>query len=87
MCLGQSRCDGYAAASGAPRSENARLSWLGSKISYTPCQIEELTIRTITKPSTAKCDKDKYTWFLLAESKYAGCTRLAEILGLSHEAC
>ena len=26
-----------------------------------------------------------YTWFLLAESKYAGCTRLAEILGLSHD--
>lgn len=26
-----------------------------------------------------------YTWFLLAESKYAGCTRLAKILGLSHD--
>ncbi|MGK7878320.1 MAG: transposase [Xenococcaceae cyanobacterium] len=43
-------------------------------------------MRKITKPSTAKCDKDLYTWFLLAESKYSGCTRLAEILsGISHD--
>ena len=39
-----------------------------------------------TKPSTAKCDLDTYTLFLLAESKYTGCTRLAEILeDLSHD--
>jgi len=32
------------------------------------------------------CDLDTYTLFLLAESKYSGCTRLAEILeGLSHD--
>jgi hypothetical protein len=44
------------------------------------------TIRAITKPSTAKCDLDTYTLFLLAESKYPGCTRLAEIMGdLSHD--
>lgn len=44
------------------------------------------TIRAITKPSTAKCDLDTYTLFLLAESKYPGCTRLAEIIGdLSHD--
>lgn len=44
------------------------------------------TIRTTTKPSTAQCDLDTYTLFLLAESKYPGCTRLAEILeGLSHD--
>jgi hypothetical protein len=44
------------------------------------------TIRATTKPSTAKCDLDTYTLFLLAESKYPGCTRLAEILeGLSHD--
>lgn len=44
------------------------------------------TIRAISKPSTAKCDLDTYTLFLLAESKYPGCTRLAEILsGLSHD--
>ncbi len=44
------------------------------------------TIRTTTKPSTAKCNLGTYTLFLLAESKYSGCTRLAEILeGLSHD--
>ena len=44
------------------------------------------TIREITKPSTAKCDLDTYTLFLLAESKYPGCTRLAEIMeDLSHD--
>jgi len=43
-------------------------------------------IRATTKPSTAKCNLDTYTLFLLAESKYSGCTRLAEILsGLSHD--
>ncbi|HCF29255.1 MAG TPA: IS701 family transposase, partial [Cyanobacteria bacterium UBA11049] len=43
-------------------------------------------MRAITKPSTAKCDLDTYTLFLLAESKYPGCTRLAEIIGdLSHD--
>lgn len=41
---------------------------------------------TITKPSTAKCDLNTYTLFLLAESKHPGCTRLAEIMGdLSHD--
>ncbi|OUL25408.1 hypothetical protein BV372_27995 [Nostoc sp. T09] len=38
------------------------------------------TIRAISKPSTAKCNLDTYTLFLLAESKYPGCTRLAEIM-------
>ena len=38
------------------------------------------TIRGITKPSTAKWDLDTYTLFLLAESKYPGCTRLAKIM-------
>lgn len=34
----------------------------------------------------AKCDLDTYTLFLLAEAKYSGCTRLAEILeDLSHD--
>jgi hypothetical protein len=43
-------------------------------------------IRTTTKPSTAKCDLELYTLFLLAETKFPGCTRLAEILeGLSHD--
>jgi hypothetical protein len=32
------------------------------------------------------CDLEIYTLFLLAEAKYPGCTRLAEILeGLSHD--
>ena len=44
------------------------------------------TIRAITKPSTAKCDLNTYTLFLLAESKYPGCTRLAEIMkDISHD--
>jgi hypothetical protein len=43
-------------------------------------------IRTRSKPSTAKCDLDTYTLFLLAEPKYAGCNRLSEILGdVSHD--
>ena len=42
-------------------------------------------IRVTTKPSTAKCDLD-YTLFLLAESKYPGGTRLADIMeDLSHD--
>ncbi len=40
----------------------------------------------VSKPSTAKCDLNTYTLFLLTESKYPGCTRLAEILEhLSHD--
>lgn len=35
--------------------------------------------RLPSQPS-AKCDLETYTLFLLAESKYPGCTRLAEIL-------
>jgi len=47
---------------------------------------EDSVIRIITKPSTAKCDIDKYTLFLLAEQKYSGCKRLAQILGdVSHD--
>ncbi|WP_375472313.1 hypothetical protein [uncultured Nostoc sp.] len=44
------------------------------------------TIKGTTKPSTAKCDLNTYTLFLLAESKYPGCTRLADIMeDLSHD--
>lgn len=44
------------------------------------------TIRVTTKASTAKCDLNTYTLFLLAESKYPGCTRLADIIeDLSHD--
>ncbi len=39
-----------------------------------------------SKPSTAKYNLETYTLFLLAESKYQGCTRLAEIMAdLSHD--
>ena len=43
-------------------------------------------MREITKPSTAQCNLDIYTLFLLSEPKYGGCSRLAEILGdVSHD--
>ena len=45
-----------------------------------------LSERLLNQPS-AKCNLNTYTLFLLAESKYPGCTRLAEIMeNLFHEA-
>lgn len=44
------------------------------------------TIRKISKPSTAQCNLEHYTLFLLSEPKHGGCSRLAEILGdVSHD--
>ncbi len=44
------------------------------------------TIREISKPSTAQCNLEHYTLFLLSEPKHGGCSRLAEILGdVSHD--
>jgi Transposase DDE domain len=44
------------------------------------------TIREISKPSTAQCNLEHYTLFLLSEPKYGGCSRLAEILeDVSHD--
>lgn len=44
-------------------------------------------MRTLTKPSTAKCNLSIYTLFLLSEPKLVSCVRLAEVLEeLSHEA-
>src|SRR5215210_8022792 len=45
-------------------------------------------MRTLTKPSTAKCTLEHYTGFLLAESQGAGCVRLAELSGgaFAHDA-
>jgi hypothetical protein len=45
-------------------------------------------MRTLNKPSTAKCTLEHYTAFLLAESQSAGCVRLAEVAGgaLAHDA-
>ena len=38
------------------------------------------------KKSTAKCNIELYTWYLIAESKYSGCNRLAETFDdLSHD--
>lgn len=43
-------------------------------------------IREISKPSTAQCNLEHYTLFLLSEPKHGGCSRLAEILGdISHD--
>ncbi|ACB53159.1 hypothetical protein cce_3811 [Crocosphaera subtropica ATCC 51142] len=35
------------------------------------------TIRLRSKPSTAQCNLDQYTYFLLSEPKYPGCCRLS----------
>jgi hypothetical protein len=45
-------------------------------------------MRTLSKPSTAQCTWEHYTAFLLAESRGAGCVRLAEVSGgeFTHEA-
>ncbi|WP_071905640.1 IS701 family transposase [Crocosphaera watsonii WH 8501] len=40
-------------------------------------------MRLRSKPSTAQCNLDQYTYFLLSEPKYTGCCRLAEILEIS----
>lgn len=43
-------------------------------------------MREQSKPSTANCNWNIYTLFLLAEPKYVSCVRLAEILGgISHD--
>lgn len=43
-------------------------------------------MRQLSKPSTAQCDCNLYTLFLLAEPKYVSCVRLAEILAnMSHD--
>jgi len=43
-------------------------------------------MREISKPSTAKCDLNKYILFLLSEPKQVSCVRLGEILkGVSHD--
>ena len=43
-------------------------------------------MRQRSKPSTAQCDCNLYTLFLMSEPKYVSCVRLAEILSnLSHD--
>jgi hypothetical protein len=42
--------------------------------------------RKPSKPSTAKCDCNQYTLFLMAEPKYVSCVRLEEIMpDISHD--
>ena len=45
-------------------------------------------MRTLSKPSTAKCTLEHYTAFLLAEAQNAGCVRLPEVSGgeFAHDA-
>jgi hypothetical protein len=45
-------------------------------------------MRTMSKPSTAKCTLEHYTAFLLAEPQSAGCVPLAEVAGdaFAHDA-
>jgi hypothetical protein len=42
-------------------------------------------MRILTKPSTAQCNLSTYVSFLLSEPKNATCTRLSNILNLSHD--
>jgi len=43
-------------------------------------------MRVLSKPSSARCNLNLYTLFLLAEPKYVSCQRLAQILeDLSHD--
>lgn len=45
-------------------------------------------MRTLTKPSTARCTLEHYTAFLLAEAQSSGCVRLSEVSGgeFAHDA-
>jgi hypothetical protein len=47
-----------------------------------------MVMRTLSKPSTARCTVEHYTAFLLAEPRGAGCVRLAEVSGgaFAHDA-
>jgi len=65
---------------------NINYSWAGKRDNLrSGVYLGVQTIRATTKPSTAKCDLNTYTLFLLAESKYTGCRRLADIMeNLSH---
>jgi hypothetical protein len=62
----------------------------GNFISVSKCKtrlvIRYRKIREISKPSTAQCNLENYTLFLLSEPKCGGCSRLAERLGkVSHD--
>jgi hypothetical protein len=42
-------------------------------------------IRDITRPSTARCTLPMYIGFLLGEPKQGSCSRLGEVMGISHD--
>jgi len=42
-------------------------------------------LRTISRPSTARCTLPMYIGFLMSEPKSANCTRLSELMGISHD--
>lgn len=42
-------------------------------------------IRTLARPPTGRCSLPMYMGFLLSEPKSATCTRLSEVMGLSHD--
>jgi hypothetical protein len=42
-------------------------------------------IRTISRPSTARCTLSMYVAFLLSEPRAPSCCRLAELMGISHD--
>ena len=43
-------------------------------------------MRTITKPSTAKCNEELYTSYLLSDPCYTSCTRFSDIMStISHD--
>jgi len=42
-------------------------------------------IRKITRPTTAKCTLPMYMGLLISESSSTSCTRLSEIMNISHD--
>ena len=42
-------------------------------------------IRTVTRPSSAKCDLPIYVSFLLSEPRNTSCLRLSEVEKMSHD--
>ena len=42
-------------------------------------------MRTLTRPPTARCTLPMYMGFLLSEPKFCSCTRLSEVMDISHD--
>lgn len=47
--------------------------------------MEAAMIRDITRPSTARCTLPMYIGFLLGEPKQGSCSRLGEVMSISHD--